>query len=147
MRTEEEAARAVALSLLARRAFTERELAERLARSFPAEVVAQVMGYVRARGYCSDEEVLAELARRHTGSRAWGRKRLKAAALGRGVPAETFEAWYASYVDEEAVARSLLPYLPPDAEIRARRLLQRGFSLSVVRRLILSGAGEDEAAP
>ena len=134
-----------ALRLLAKRPLTEAELAQKLSRAFPREVVLRTLSYLKERQFLDDAAVVEAAVRAHRGGRAWGRWRLKAYVQRRGVCPELFERLYDVLVDEEAEARAYVERLPEDRELRARRLLARGFSRHVVRRVVGDGDGSSFA--
>jgi SOS response regulatory protein OraA/RecX len=132
-----------AVRLLARRALTERELGERLARQFGRDAAEAAVEWAKARGYLSDEAALEALLRRRRGRGARGKAVLRAEALARGVSPELFEDVYSRSLDEAEEARQLAALLPDDPELRMRRLLARGFPASLVRHVVWDGAGPE----
>jgi regulatory protein len=147
-------ARAVALELLARRAWTRRELGARLRRrGAPAEVAEAVVTDLEARRYVDDRAYAATWAASRAGGRAIGSRRLRQELLARGVARPLVdEAVRGAFVDadEEARARAAaerrLPALRGAASGDVARrlagyLLRRGYPSDVVRRVVRRSCG------
>jgi regulatory protein len=158
---DETAARRRALDLLARHAWTERDLTARLRRHGAPDMVARaVVADLVARGYVDD----AEFARAWAESRARGRKigrmrlgrELAAKGVAPGLIAAALEAAFVEVGERErareAATRRLGALSRQSAERAPSRLrdflLRRGYPATVVRDTVreLTGA-VDEPAP
>jgi regulatory protein len=142
-------ARAVALELLSRKAWTRRQLTDRLRRrGAPAAVAEAVVEDFEARGYVDDRAFATAWAEARARGRGYGPRRLRDALLAKGVARplvdEAVREAFAE-VDEEtrarAVATQRLPTLRRTAPDGAARrlsafLLRRGFPGDVVRRVV-----------
>ncbi|HEY8418725.1 MAG TPA: regulatory protein RecX [Limnochordales bacterium] len=143
------AAKEAAVRLLAARARSAAELAERLARrGFPPPVVTAVLDWCRERGYVDDERFTEDWIRARLARQPAGRERLEHELVQMGIAPELARRQLDHLLpaDEEeslclTVARELSPRyrgLPP--EVRARRLggalCRRGFSLDAVERAL-----------
>jgi regulatory protein len=149
------ASRRAAADLLARRAWSTRELTRRLVqRGAPADVARAVVAELESRGYLGDEgfarwwaQVRAE--RRHVGSLRL-RRELAAKGVSRDLAATAVEAAFeeTSELDRALeAARRRLPTLLRAAPDRApgrlaAYLLRRGYPPALVRRVVrrLTGA-------
>ena len=106
-------ARAVALDLLSRKAWTRRDLVTRLRRrGAPAEVAGAVVADLEARGYVDDRAFATAWAETRARGRGYGSRRLRQELVTRGV------------------ARRLGMYL-----------LRRGYPESLVRRVVRDACG------
>jgi regulatory protein len=142
-------ARAVALDLLSRKAWTRRQLTDRLRRrGAPAGVAEAVVADFEARGYVDDRAFATAWAEVRARGRAYGPRRLREALLAKGVARELVDAAVRrafAEVDEETRARAAaarrLPQLrrvAPDQAVRrlSAYLLRRGFPGEIVRRVV-----------
>jgi regulatory protein len=142
-------ARAVALDLLSRRAWTHRDLVERLARrGAPTEVARAIVADLEARGYVDDRAFAQAWAETRARGKGLGNHRLRDELLARGVARPTVEAALRQAgldADEEVRARAAaarrLPALRRVAPAQAGQrlytyLLRRGFPAGVVRRVV-----------
>jgi len=149
---------ATALRMLARRAMSRREIAERLERKgFGAGMIRAELARLAAAGLVDDDQLAGSLARTHL---AAGRGRRAVAALlrRRGLGREEAAAALSGIAepDEEealarAVARAARKYpgfrrLPQMRRKVIRYLLARGFELSAVSRALASHTREDADA-
>ena len=147
-------ARAVALDLLSRKAWTRRELLGRLRRrGAPVEVAEAVVADLETRGYVDDEAFARAWAESRARGRAVGSWRLREELLARGVARPLVDAAVRGAfgeADEEAralaAAERRLPALRRLApESVARRLsaylLRRGYPSAVVRRVLRRTCG------
>ena len=147
-------ARAVALELLSRKAWTRRELRERLRRrGAPAETAEAVVGDLESRGYVDDRAFAAAWAESRARGRALGSRRLAHELAAKGVARPLVEAAVRgafAETDEPARARAAaerrLPFLRRTAPEQAARrlgayLLRRGFPGDVVRRTVRETCG------
>jgi regulatory protein len=142
-------ARTVAFDLLSRKAWTRRELQERLRRRGAPEAVAEaVVADLEARGYVNDRAFAEAWAEARARERAYGPRRLRAALTAKGVARplvdEAVRQAFAE-ADEEtraraAAARRLPGVVRGGPEQAARRLsaylLRRGFAGGIVRRVV-----------
>jgi regulatory protein len=142
-------ARAVAFDLLSRKAWTRRELRERLCRrGAPAAVAEAVVADLEARGYVNDRAFAEAWAESRARGRGYGPRRLQAALTAKGVARplvdEAVRQAFAE-TDEEtraraAAARRLRGVAGGGVEPAARRLsaylLRRGFAGGIVRRVV-----------
>lgn len=142
-------ARTVAFDLLSRKAWTRRELRERLRRRGAPEAVADaVVADLEARGYVDDRAFANSWAEARARGHAYGPRRLRDALAAKGVDRPLVEEAVRqafAEADEETRARAAaarrLPLLRRGApEQVARRLsaylLRRGFAGSIVRRVV-----------
>jgi regulatory protein len=147
-------ARAVALALLSRKAWTRRELQARLRRrGAPAETAAEVVADLEARGYVDDRAFAAAWAESRARGRGFGSRRLAHELTAKGVARPLVEAAVRgafAETDEVAGARAAaarrLPALRRTAPDQAARrlgayLLRRGFPGDVVRRVVRETCG------
>lgn len=146
-------ARAVALDLLARKAWTCHQLHRRLARrGAPADVADAVVTDLAARGYLDDRAFAAAWAESRGSGQGLGARRLRAELRARGVDRDLVEAALTGVAEvEETRARLLaarrLPALAGQRPDRVARrlhdyLLRRGFRGSVARRVVASACRE-----
>lgn len=160
---DEKAARVAAFDLLARKAWSARELTHRLTRrGAPAALAHSVVGDLEARGYVNDTAFAEWWASTRARARKIGSLRLRHELLGRGIPAALAAAAVeAAFEDggelEHALeaARRRLPALlrsaPERAPARLRDfLLRRGYprdvAADVVRRLVRLQDADDPGA-
>jgi regulatory protein len=142
-------ARAVALDLLSRKAWTRRDLVARLCRrGAPAEVAGAVVADLEARGYVDDRAFAAAWAESRARGRGYGSRRLRDELLTRGVARPLVEAAVREAfveADEETRARAVaarrLPLLRRAEPAQAARrlgtyLLRRGYPEALVRRVV-----------
>ena len=138
--------------LLSRRAWTRADLAARLRRrGAPADVATEVVDDLVARGYVND----AAFARHWVTTRAargYGAARLRLELRGRGIAAPVIAAALGALDGDDALARARdaarrrVPALrrgrPDRLASRLRDyLLRRGFSTSVVVRVVRESTG------
>jgi regulatory protein len=158
------AARRAAFDLLARKAWSRRELIRRLERrGAPADVAADVVADLGARGYLDDESFARWWAQARGQGRRVGSVRLRQELLAKGIPKDLAAAAVAAAFEEgseldralDAGRRRLT------ALARARRgrvparladyLLRRGYPPSlaarVVKTLLAGDAEADAGAP
>ncbi len=145
-------ARAVALDLLSRKAWTRRDLRERLRRrGAPEEVAEAVVADLEALGYVDDRAFALGWAEAR--GRAFGSRRLREELVRKGVTrplvAEAVRSAFAE-TDEETRAREAaerrLRALGRTAPAEAGQrlwgyLLRRGFPAEVVRRVVRQTCG------
>jgi regulatory protein len=146
------AARLAAGDLLSRRAWTRAELAARLRRrGAPADVAAEVVDDLVARGYVDD----AAFARQWIAARAargYGAARLRMELRARGIAAPLISSALTTLADDDPLARArdaARRRLPALRRGRLERvasrlrdyLLRRGFSTSVVVRVVRESTG------
>ena len=157
------AAKLAAFDLLARKAWSARELTSRLKRrGAPDEIARAVVAELMERGYVDDASFARFWAETRARGRRVGSRRLHQELLQRGIPRDLAAAAVAGAFDEapeadrclEAGRRRLPALLRRGAERAATRLrdylLRRGYPPSEVMRTVaaLTGArsdGPDEA--
>ena len=134
---------AIALRLVARRDYTRRELATKLAPHVQdAAELEALLDDLATRGWLSEPRVVEQLV--HAKQGRLGGARIRHALLKRGVGEELVAAAVAQLRDSEldrarAVCARKFPVPPADATERARRIrfLQgRGFSAEVAMRVV-----------
>jgi regulatory protein len=136
----DEALKARALRLLARREHSRAELARKLApHAQSAEALATVLDELASRKQLSDERFAAERSRML--SRKYGAAKIRDDLRARGIAAEIVEA--ISTQGELERARAILarkyraPATTPEERAKRARFLQgRGFSTEVILRLV-----------
>jgi regulatory protein len=141
-----------AYRLLARRAYGERELANKmLAKGFTEGVVTRVVARLKEQGYLDDARLAADRAE-HLRERGFGPEAIKAKLVQKGLSPRTVEC--ASELgggdkELEPAQRLLASRFPSDAlkdpqtYARAFRfLLRRGYSQEVVESLLGSAPGD-----
>ncbi|MGE5236465.1 MAG: regulatory protein RecX [Acidobacteriota bacterium] len=148
------AAHEVALRLLSRRAYSARELTDRLLRrGFEPAVVRAEVARLEKVGLV-DEEALARAVARDVIRRGYGRRGVAASLRRRGLGAEELSAAMATLGEAEeraalcaALARAARrsPHwreLPEERRKVVRYLLARGFGAALVRAVLSGGGGE-----
>jgi regulatory protein len=155
------AARRVAFDLLARKAWSTRELIQRLGRrGAPADVARAVVADLEARGHLNDEAFARRWAQVRAEGRRVGRLRLRQELAAKGIPRElAATAIEAAFEETSELERALeagrrqLPALRRATVDRAPTrlagyLLRRGYPGAIVRRVVkrLLGAELGEAA-
>lgn len=147
-------ARAVALDLLSRKAWTRRDLRARLCRRGAPEAVAEaVVADLEARGHVDDRAFALAWAESRARGRAFGSRRLREELVRKGVArpvvADAVRRAFAE-TDEETRAREAaerrLPALRRATPAEAGRRLwgylsRRGFPAEVVRRVVRQTCG------
>ena len=142
-------ARAVALDLLARKAWTRQDLARRLRRrGAPADVASAVVADMEARGYVDDRAFAAAWAESRARDRGLGRERLRQELVARGVARPLVEAAIERAFEEtDELARAhraatrrltMLGRSAPDQAARRLHdyLRRRGYPGDVVRQVL-----------
>ena len=111
-------ARAVALDLLARKAWTRQDLARRLRRrGAPADVAGAVVADMEARGYVDDRAFAAAWAESRARDRGFGRQRLRQELVARGVARPLVEAAIQRAFEEtDELARAHRAAHPPPGD-------------------------------
>jgi regulatory protein len=124
-------ARTVALDLLARKAWTRRDLTRRLCRRGALPGVADaVVADMEARGYVNDRAFAAAWAESRARDRGFGRQRLRQELLARGVAAPVAEsAIQRAFEETDELARA------QQAAMRRLAILRRGAPGQIARRL------------
>jgi regulatory protein len=156
------AARRAAIDLLARKAWSRRELTRRLERrGAPAEVAADVVAELAARGYLDDEGFARWWAQVRGQGRRVGSVRLRRELLAKGISRELAAAAVAAaFAETSELERALdagqrrLAALSRGSQERvparlADHLLRRGYPPSVAARVVralLAGAEHVEIA-
>ena len=156
------AAKLAAFDLLARKAWSARELTSRLKRrGAPDEVAREVVAELVARGYVDDAAFARFWAESRARGRRVGSRRLRQELHQKGIPRDVIAAAVAAAFDEtpealrclEAGRRRLPALLRSGRERAAPRLrdylVRRGYPPSVVMRTVsaLLGALPDGDAP
>jgi regulatory protein len=142
-------ARAVALDLLARKAWTRQDLARRLRRrGAPADVAATVVADMEARGYVDDRAFALAWAASRARDRGFGRQRLHQELVARGVARPLVAAAIQRAFEETdelsrargAATRRLSTLRRGAPDQKARRLhdylRRRGYPGDVVRQVL-----------
>ncbi len=150
------AARLIAFDLLARKAWSTRDLTRRLGRrGAPPELARAVVADLQSRGYLDDEAFARRWAEARAQARRVGSVRLKRELSAKGIPQElaapAIEAAFDESSEEdrafEAGRRRLTALrraAPERAPARlAGYLLRRGYPPSMVRRLVKRLIGAD----
>ncbi len=143
-----------ALRMLALRALSRREMAERLARKgFGPEAINAEIARLAAVGLVNDDELARAVTRAQLGD-GRGRRAVATVLRRRGVEREAASAALGALGEEEeaaalahAVVRAARKYpgfrrLPPVRRKVIRYLLARGFGLAAVCRALADDAGE-----
>jgi regulatory protein len=156
----EKAARLAAFELLARKAWSGRDLARRLRRrGAPAEIAQAVVADLAGRGYVDDQAFARWWAEARARGRRIGSRRLQQELAAKGIPREMVEAAIAAAFEEigeseralEAARRRLPALLRGRQAARASArladyLLRRGYPAPAVRHAVstlLAGRGAD----
>jgi regulatory protein len=142
-------ARLAALDLLARRAWSTRELAARLGRrGAPPDVASAVVGELVSRGYLDDEAFARRWAQVRAEGRSVGSRRLGRELRTKGIPRDLAAAAIgAAFEDTSELDRALeagrrrMPALRRASADRAPGrlagyLLRRGYPPPLVRRVV-----------
>jgi len=139
-----------AYQLLARRAYSEQELAEKmLAKGFTERAVAHTIERLLAQGYLNDAQLAVDQIERLR-KQGFGQHRIRAKLIQKGLPEKTIEetllADNPSSNEAEHGRKFLASRFSPDAlkqpktAARAFRLLvSRGYSQDVAEQLLASG--------
>jgi len=149
-------AKLAAFDLLARRAWSTRELTRRLGqRGAPPEIARAVVAELETRGYLDDEAFARWWAQSRSGGRRIGSVRLRRELAAKGIAPElAAPAVDAAFAEASELDRALdagrrrLPALQRAAPDRvparlAGYLLRRGYPASLVRRVIKRLIGAD----
>lgn len=152
------AARRVAIDLLARKAWSRRDLTRRLERrGAPADVAAEVVGDLAARGYLDDAEFARWWAEARAQRRRVGSVRLKQELALKGIARDTASDAVRAAFEEapeldralDAGRRRLASLARTDPSRRAARLgdylLRRGYPGSIVSRVVRALLSSDPA--
>jgi len=154
------AARLAALELLAKKAWTTRDLGRRLARrGAPSEVAQAVVADLESRGYLNDREFAHRWVESRARARAIGPLRLSRELSAKGIPREVVASAIEAAFDEnseeqraiEAGRRRLAALRHGTADRVVTRLsahlLRRGYPPGLVRRVVkrLTGADPGES--
>lgn len=136
-----------AMDLLLRQDRTKKELQERLYRAgFSEEAAKYAIGYVEGFGYIDDARYAANYISLHKAKRS--KKELHYKLTARGIPPEILAEAFSEYTpedEEEALANQLQKQLRGKvlSEMSweekgkvTRRLAQKGYSLSLVKRIM-----------
>lgn len=138
-----------AMDLLLRQDRTKKELLDRLHRAgFSEEAAKYVIEYVEGFGYIDDARYAANYISLHKAKRS--KKELQYKLTGRGIPPEILTEAFLDYTaedEEEALANQLnkqlrgrlLSEMPWEEKNKiTRRLAQKGYSLSAIKRFMQS---------
>src|SRR5262245_47260625 len=152
---DEKGAKLAAFDLLARRAFSTRELTRRLGRrGAPSDVAQAVVADLTARGYLDDQAFARWWAEARAAGRHVGSRRLRQELATKGIPRDLAGSAVEAAFEETpeldralAAGRRRLPALQRSAPDRAPAklagyLLRRGYPGYLVRRVVkrLTGA-------
>ena len=158
----EKEARLVAADLLSLKAWSTRELVQRLGRrGAPPEIARSVVADLQSRGYLDDEAFARWWAQVRAGSRRIGSARLRQELAAKGIPRDLAAAAIGEAFDKAPeldgafeAGRRRLPALRRAAPERvatrlASHLLRRGYPPSIVRTVVkrLIGADLSEGDP
>lgn len=133
-----------AYRLLARRAYSEQELAARLsAKGFSEKAVTRTIAQLRTQGYLDDIRLAADQAERLR-ARGFGAAGIRAKLAQKGLSAETVAPAIGADEEDLPSARRLLAsrfsadrLKEPQTRARAfRLLLRRGYSAAVIESLL-----------
>lgn len=138
-----------AYRLLAQRAYSESQLAEKmLAKGFTESAVSRTITRLKEQGYLNDTLLAADQAERLR-KRGFGSKQIRAKLTQKGIDQGTVEGALTStspHDEQENASRFLASRFSPDAlkqpKIAARAfrlLLSRGYSQDVAEQLLGSG--------
>jgi regulatory protein len=157
---DEKAAKLAAFELLAMKAWSTRELAQRLRRRGAAPDVAQsVVADLRTRGYLDDDAFARAWAQARAEGRRVGSLRLRQELSAKGIPRELIAAAVeAAFAESPELERALeagrrrLPTLRRTAPDRAPAklaayLLRRGYPPGVARRAVKQLLATDAGDP
>jgi len=134
-----------ALRLLAYRARSRRELAQRLSARFPQEAIASALSLLEEHGYLNDAAFAQEWRRSREAHRPRSASLVRRELAQHGVPSEVAQAAVEGMDDIENAYRAAQHHAKALAKLDyvtfARRLtaylLRRGFPSDVVRRTVL----------
>jgi len=152
---EIERARRAVLRVLARRAASRRQIAEKLRLAgFSAEAAEAALAHFQAQGLIDDDAYAEAAARSIVARKATGRELLVSSLRARGVDAETARRAAAAALEDRDVAADALTLarqkarsMPADLDEHARRrrvyaqLARRGFSPEVCRNAVDQALG------
>lgn len=139
---------AAAYRLLARRARTEKQIREALAgRHFRPETIERVVAELKSKGYINDRQFTRDYLDSRLRKKPYGPLWLQASLLRLGVEREIVEEELQEFFTTEKeteLAQLFYKQIQPALEGRGennrekvvRRLLARGFSLSVVQKIL-----------
>lgn len=138
-----------AYRLLAQRAYSESQLAEKmLTKGFTEAAVSHTIARLKEQGYLNDALLATDQAER-LHKRGFGSKQIRAKLVQKGIDQSTVESTLtstSSHDEQENASRFLASRFSPDAlkqpKIAARAfrlLLSRGYSQDVVEQLLGSG--------
>jgi regulatory protein len=133
-----------AYDLLARRAYASRELQQKLRKECDdADVVGEVLRFLQAKKYVDDDRYATEAARSLSARRGWGKDKIRAWMMARGVSSEAIQGALGqldSTAELERAARlaESLRHRGRSAEQIFRFLRARGFSAETSRRAALA---------
>lgn len=133
-----------ALRLLAFRAHSEKELAEKLKRAGAKEEdIEYALGFVREYGFVNDSEYAAHLAKELKNIKKYGKRRIEQELKARGISTEDALAALSELPDEEEAA--LMPLLErkiggnfeqKNIDKATRYFLYRGYEFGDIRACI-----------
>jgi regulatory protein len=154
---DRDAAAAMAERLLAVTDRSRVELQRRLERrGYAPETAAEAVGRLQARGWVDDNRLADDLARRRL-SHGYGRRRVVADLVSRGVDAETVSRTAAALGEGQADAVRIAadrlrrshpgPLTDPEMRRLAAALQRRGFDMGYIRSALRQMATESMAMP
>ena len=143
-RSPYDAAHDAALRLLAHRPRTEREIRDRLGRTFPEDVAAEVVAALRSQGLLDDAQFSRQWAESRSARNPRSARMIVRELRAKGVDGALADDAAVEVDDDDSAYRACLKYAriggQPDGTAFQRRLLgylaRRGFSQSVSRRAI-----------
>ena len=137
---------ALALYYLERRARTEKELRDKLARKqVPADTIETILTKLKGLGYINDQKFAQNFQRYRNDFKPVGLRRLKMELYQKGVPKEIIQSVSVEKDDEERLALEaaktrLRQYSNLDSETFKRRMIgflsRRGFTYDTIKRIM-----------
>lgn len=135
---------AAAVTLLAGRAYSEDELANRLvAKGQEPQIVEQVMTELRRRGYLDDEALCQRLFKKYAASGKYGVNAIVARLQQRRLPRQVIQETVREYdrlqgcqTALELVKRRFRTPSPTDTAKIARFLVSRGFTTDIITKVL-----------
>lgn len=135
-----------ALWLLGRRAYSVKEMTERIGRHFPPEVVDEIVDRLRAQQLLNDEKMAEQFVQSRLTVRHQGRFRISLELAKRGIDRDLAKTAVATVTDEaeiesarELLARRLKTWQNLDDQKRRYRaislLARRGFAPGVIKKV------------
>lgn len=135
-----------AISLLATRARTEKEITEALrTNAYPEQAIARVMQRLNEAGYINDQDFAENWAASRT-SKGLGLRRIRMELIQKGLDSESIDQAFSQLDDDELLlaavkaaekaARGKNPENPSDRQKILAALVRRGFDFSIAKDAI-----------